>query len=299
MCTLLPVSAAWSAQVATAPDMIAKGKYLSLAAGCDICHTESDHHGAPFAGGRALHTQFGTFYTPNITPDKATGIGNWTEQDFRHALRQGILPGGSNLYPVFPYTSYTKMRNADITALWDYLHTLPPVHKVDKPHDLKWFAPPRFMVWFWKKLYFYPGRFKDNPKRSASWNRGAYLVNAVSHCAECHTPRNMLGGEKLSLRFAGSKNVPEKFLAPNITADPSTGIGNWSIGDIVEYLKTGLDPNGDVAGSVMADFITDGFSHMRDSDLKDIATYIKSLPPIKHSMRKKPKKHQQPNAPWD
>jgi mono/diheme cytochrome c family protein len=282
----------------TAPDFIAKGKYLTEAAGCIVCHTDADHHGAAFAGGRALHTTFGTFYAPNITPDKRTGIGNWSEQDFQRALHDGIRPDGSNLYPVFPYTSYTQLRDEDVRAIWAYLRSLPPVQQPNKTNQLKWYAPPRFMVWFWKKLYFDPGRYRDNPQRSVSWNRGAYLVNAVAHCAECHTPRNILGAEKSDLRYAGANNIPEDFVAPNITPDANTGIGDWSRGDIVEYLQTGLDPDGDTAGNVMAEFIDSGLSHLSKNDLQAIAEYVKSLPSIEHSLHKKSKQATQ-KPEWD
>lgn len=283
----------------TAPALLVKGEYLTQAAGCIVCHTDHANHGIPFAGGRALHTTFGTFYAPNITQDKATGIGNWSEQDFLHALREGVRPDGSNLYPVFPYTSYTQLRDEDARAIWTYLRSLPPVHQVNKANLLKWYTPPRFMVWFWKKMYFHPGRFHENAKRSASWNRGAYLANAVAHCAECHTPRNVLGAEKQHLRYAGANNVPEDFVAPNITPAVDTGISDWSNGDIVEYLQTGLTPDGDTAGSVMAELIDTGFSHLRKTDLETIAEYIKSLPPIEHSLQKKSKQTNTNKPEWE
>ena len=282
-----------------APEVLARGKYLTEAAGCVVCHTDYDHNGKPFAGGRGLHTTFGTFYAPNITPDKTTGIGNWSETDFVRALHEGRRPDGSNLYPVFPYTSYTRLRDDDARAIWIYLRSLPTVHQPNKSHRLRWFAPPRFMVWFWKQLYFSPGRFHANPQRSASWNRGAYLVNAVSHCAECHTPRNLLGAEETRLRFAGANNVPEDFVAPNITPSITTGIGDWSRSDIVTYLQIGLTPDGDSAGSVMAEFIDTGFSHLRKSDLQAIAEYIQSLPPIEHSLQKKTKQANTKKPEWE
>lgn len=283
----------------TAPAIIAQGKYLTRAAGCAVCHTDREHHGAAFAGGRALRTPFGTFYAPNITPDKQSGIGNWSEQDFLHALHEGIRPDGSNLYPVFPYTSYTQLRDEDVRAIWAYLRSLPPVHQTNKAHRLKWYAPPRFMIWFWKKLYFAPGRYQNNPQRSSLWNRGAYLASAASHCAECHTPRNFLGAEKQNLRYAGAENPQEDFVAPNITPAARTGIGDWSTDDLVEYLQTGLAPDGDTAGSVMAECIDNGLSHLSKSDLQAIAEFIKSLPPIEHSLRKKTKSAPHKKEEWE
>jgi len=298
-CLLLSPSILAAQNTQATPDIITKGKYLTQAAGCGVCHTDKDNHGKPYAGGRALHTEFGTFFAPNITPDKSSGIGDWSEHDFLNALREGERPDGSNLYPVFPYTSYTQLRDEDARAIWAYLRSLPPVQQANKPHHLKWYAPPRFMVWFWKILYFTPGRYRDNPQRSASWNRGAYLASAVSHCAECHTPRNILGGEKTNLRYAGADNNPEDFVAPNITPAPRTGIGDWNRDDLVTYLQSGLDPDGDTAGSVMAEFIDSGLSHLSKSDLRAIADYIHALPPREHALKKKAKHANTQKPEWD
>ena len=283
----------------TTNSIVAKGQYIAQAAGCSICHTDRKHKGKPFAGGRPLHTPFGTFYSPNITPDKSTGIGNWTEQDFTRALHQGVRPDGSHFYPVFPYTSYTKLTDDDVHALWAYLGSLTPVQQRNKSHDLKWYAPPRFVVWFWKLLYFTPGRYKENPQHSASWNRGAYLATAASHCDECHTPRNILGAIKQNLLYAGADVKAENFVAPNITPASKTGIGDWDNDDLVTYLQTGLDPDGDTAGSIMAEFIDQGFSHLRKEDLQSIAEFISSLPPIEHSLRKKQKQAPRKKPEWE
>jgi mono/diheme cytochrome c family protein len=296
------VSAAQASMTAPAlinTEEVAKGEYIAHAAGCVVCHTDRKHKGKPFAGGRALHTPFGTFYAPNITPDKDTGIGNWSEQQFLNALRKGVQPNGDNLYPVFPYTAYTKLSNDDSRALWAYLRSLTPVQQPNKAHDLKWYAPPRPIVWFWKLLYFTPGRYKPDPQHSDSWNRGAYLATAAAHCGECHTPRNILGGKKTNLRYAGADNKEEDFFAPNITPAPKTGIGDWTIQDLVTYFQLGLDPDGDTAGNVMAEFIDNGLSHLRKADLQAIAAYITSLPAIEHSIGKKQEQppHQKPE--WE
>jgi len=299
-CWLLASTPAQAAeQQAASPELIARGAYLARAAGCAICHTNKDKQAQAYAGGRALHTEFGTFYAPNITPDKATGIGTWSERDFVQALHQGIRPDGSQLYPVFPYTSYTRLTNADARALWAYLQSLPPIHQANRPHRLRWFAPPRFSIWFWKMLYFKPGRYQPEPGKSKEWNRGAYLATAAGHCVECHSPRNLLGGLKDKLEYAGAENKPEDFVAPNITPDPQTGIADWSRGDIAEYLQSGLSPDGDTAGSIMAEFIDKGFSHLRKQDLLDIATFIKSLPPIKHRVGHKKPAAKQARPAWD
>lgn len=279
--------------------LIDKGKYIAEAAGCINCHTDFDHKGKPFAGGLPLHTPFGTFFSPNITPDKKTGIGQWTEKQFLRALRQGVDDEGENLYPVFPYTSYTRLTDDDSKALWAYLRSLPPVEQTNKAHDLKWYTPPRLFVRFWKWLYFKPGRYQPNPHKSASWNRGAYLSMAASHCGECHTPRNILGGKEQSLRYAGTVNKEENFVAPNITPASNTGISDWSVSDMVTYLSMGMDPEGDFAGSVMAEFIDNGFSKLRKEDLQDIGEYVLSLPPIEHSLRKKESEAPSEKPSWD
>jgi len=299
-CCLLTCNQALAGeQQASASELIAKGAYLAHAAGCGVCHTAKEKTATPYAGGRALHTQFGTFFAPNITPDKSTGIGTWTEQDFVQALHRGTRPDGSQLYPVFPYTSYTRLSNTDAKALWAYLHSLPPVRQSNKPHKLKWYAPPRFAVWFWKKLYFDPGRFKPSPNKSMDWNRGAYLATAAGHCVECHTPRNLLGGLRQKLEYAGAANKPEDFVAPNITPDPQTGIADWSREDIAEYLHSGLTPDGDTAGNIMAEFIDKGFSHLRKQDLLAIAGFVKSLPPINHRTDHKKPAAKQARPAWD
>jgi mono/diheme cytochrome c family protein len=297
---VLTMGAATATSLSTTdPLLVVKGEYIAKAAGCFTCHTARKQKGKSFAGGRPLRTFYGTFYTPNITPDMDTGIGSWSEADFTRALREGIRPDGDQLYPVFPYTAYTKLSDDDVHALWAYLRSVTAVKQANKPHELQWYAPPRFMVWFWKMLYFTPGRYRENPQKSLRWNRGAYLVEAVAHCSECHTPRNILGGKDSSLRFAGARNEEEDFVAPNITPDKKTGISDWSKGDLVTYFQTGLTPDGDSAGSVMADVIDDGLSHLRKGDLQAIADYVRTLPPIEHAMRKAAKKTESKKEEWE
>ena len=290
-------SASASASSTTA-SLAAKGEYIARAAGCFTCHTDRKRHGKPLVGGRPIRTFYGIFYTPNITPDRDTGIGAWNEQDFTHALRDGLRPDGTQLYPVFPYTAYTKLSDDDVRALWAYLRSLTPVKQANKPHELRWYAPPRAMVWIWKMLYFSPGRYQVNPGKSAEWNRGAYLVEAAGHCSECHTPHNIFGGIDTSLRFAGARNAEEDFVAPNITPAVNTGISDWTINDLVYYFQVGLTPDGDSAGNIMADVIDDSLSHLRKEDLQTIAEYVHSLPPIEHSLPKTPKKAEK-KAEWE
>lgn len=263
-----------------------QGEYLFRAAGCAGCHTDEKHNGAPLAGGPALATPFGIFYAPNITPDPETGIGRWSEADFIRALRQGMSPGGAHYYPAFPYTSYTRLTDADLRALKAYLFSLKPVRQANRSHRLPWYLRWRPLLAVWKALFFSPGPFQPRPDQSLSWNRGAYLVTAVAHCGECHTPRHILGGFKGSQQHAGTREGPEGSVVPNITPDKRTGIGRWRESELVEYLETGATPEGDSAGDLMAEVIDNSLRYLRKDDLKAISAYTLSLPPIEHSVRK-------------
>ena len=282
--------------VAAAPsvaigDATPQGEYIFRAAGCTICHTDEKHHGAPLAGGRALKTPFGIFYTPNITPDPETGIGKWTEADLARALHEGKDDEGENLYPSFPYTSYTRLTDADVHAIWTYLSGRPPVRQKNKPHDLPWYLRFRPLIGIWKALFFQSGVFQPHPDRSPAWNRGAYLVTAMSHCGECHTPRNALGALEKQLNCVGNPNGVDGAVASNITPDKSTGIGHWSQSDLADYLKTGMTPDGDFAGDLMADVIDDSTSHLTKDDRMAIAKYIFSLPAVKNEIEHAPHQH--------
>ena len=261
--------------------MLRQGEYLFRAAGCAGCHTDEKNKGAPLAGGRALHTPFGTFYTSNITPDPDTGIGRWSEADFVRALRDGISPQGEHYYPAFPYTSYTQLTDTDLRAIWTYLRSLKPVHQANKPHELPWYLRWRATLWIWKMMFFKPGSY-DEPQadQAPAWNRGAYLVKAVTHCGECHTPRNPLGGFRPSQYLAGNPDGVDDAKAPNITPDRKTGIGKWTKSDLVYYLETGATPDGDYAGDAMAEVIDNSTSHLPNEDRRAIAVYLKSLPAV-------------------
>jgi len=264
-----------------ADDVLPQGEYLFRAAGCSACHSDEDNQGAPLAGGRALKTGFGTFYVSNITPDPETGIGRWSEDDFRRALREGISPEGRHYYPAFPYTSYTRLSDSDLHALWSYLSSREPVRRMNKPHALPWYLRSRTALAVWKWLYFKPGPFQPPSGKAPEWTRGAYLVNAVAHCGECHTPRNFLGGFKEALQLAGNPHGVDDTEIPNITPDKKTGIGGWSVSDIADYLETGMTPDGDFAGDLMADVIDHSTSHLTQEDRRAIAAYLKSLPAVK------------------
>jgi mono/diheme cytochrome c family protein len=257
---------------------VARGAYLFAAADCASCHTDKKNGGAPLAGGRALATPFGTFFSPNITPDKETGIGLWSEAQFARALHDGVA-NGQYLFPVFPYTSFTNMTDADTADLYAFFLAQKPVTAANKPPAAHFPFSFRPLLFFWRTLFFVPGPLPAVPGKSAEWNRGRYLAEAVVHCEECHTPRNFLGGLDRDRAFAGNPQGPDGQKAPDITPDDVTGIGKWSLNDITEVLDTGLTPDGDSVGSGMAD-VVEGTSKLTDADRHAIAVYIKSLPPL-------------------
>jgi mono/diheme cytochrome c family protein len=266
-----------SSSVEAADDeAVKRGAYLFAAADCAGCHTDVKNNGKPLAGGRALATPFGTFYGPNITPDPKYGIGDWTEAQFHRALREGINEHGNYMFPVFPVTSFTGLTDADVSDLWAFLKAQAPVEQRNKRHEITWPFGYRFTLVFWRGLFFSEGPWKPDSARDAVWNRGSYLVNAVAHCGECHTPRNFLGAMKTSQAFSGNPKGPDNQRAPNITPDPEKGIGKWSLEDIETVLKTGQLPYFDTVGSGMAEVVK-GTSQLTDEDRHAIAIYLKSL----------------------
>ena len=257
-----------------------RGRYLLHAGGCISCHTKDDEKDtALLAGGRALETPFGVFYTPNITPDPATGIGNWNEQDFVRALREGISPKDDYYYPTFPYPSYSGMTEQDARDLWAYLKTLPPVQRENLEHDLSWYVSWRFSARMWQWLNFDPQPFQPDPNQSEQWNRGAYLVRHLGHCGECHTPRGWTGALDNDYYLAGNPDGPEGDAVPNITNDRDEGIGKWSTSDITYFLEMGMLPDGDFAGSAMSEVIDDNTGKLSPEDRQAIAEYLRSVPP--------------------
>ncbi len=253
-----------------------RGEYLAKAGGCLGCHTEDKKDATPFAGGRALKTPFGTFFGPNITPHPQAGIGRWTEADFVRAMRHGQRPDGANYFPAFPYPSFTKVNDNDLRDLWAFLRTLPPSNRASQPHDLGFPFGWRFLVTFWKWLFFTPGPFTAMPGVSEVINRGAYLVQALGHCGECHTPRNFLGGPKSSRFLAGGKG-PEGKDVPNLTP---TRLKKWRDADFREFLVTGVNSDGDVPAEAMGEVIRNTTSQLTPGDLAAIVAYLRSLPPL-------------------
>ncbi len=267
---------------------VERGGYLVRAAGCISCHTDKKGKGPPLAGGRGLATPFGTYYSPNINPDPETGIGRWSDEDFLNALWRGIAPDGQHYFPVFPYTTYTRMRRADALAIKAYLFSLKPVARGNKPHAASAPFGWRWPVYFWKLMYFEEGRWPTAEGGDETVARGAYLVEALAHCGECHTPRNFAGALKREMWMAGTEDGPEGEIAANITPDSETGIAEWTADEIASLLKDAVKPDFDIVQGLMEEAIEDGFSHLTEPDRKAIAAYVKSLKPVHNKVESRP-----------
>jgi mono/diheme cytochrome c family protein len=263
-----------------------RGKYIFDAAGCLGCHTEAG--GAPMAGGPALKTSFGVFYAPNITPDPEFGIGQWSDADFIRALREGLSPRGQHYFPVFPYPAYTKMTTQDLTDLRAYLATVAPSKKPSRAHEVNSLYSVRAALITWKWLNFTAGEYKAEASRDAQWNRGAYLVQALTHCGECHTPRNMFGGLERKHWLSGARMPVGDLIASNLTPD-KTGLIDWSAADIIDALETGALPQGGTLGGEMGEVVRNSTGKMRPDDRAAIAAYLKALPPQPTTVTKKSK----------
>ncbi len=261
-----------------APDasLIARGKYLVTAGDCVACHTKPGPGGIPFAGGQYISTPFGQMPTPNLTPDKETGLGSWTDDDFYRALHQGIRKDGAYLYPGLPYPWFTRVTRDDVLAIKAYLFSLPAVHAPTPPTRLVFPFTIRAGIAGWNSLYFKPGEFKPDASKSAQWNRGAYLVEGLGHCSDCHTPKNTAQAPIDSEAYSGGKL--DGWYAPNITSDPKEGIGTWSQQALVTYLKTGAYKGRGTVIGPMAQTVHDSLSKLTDQDLTAMAVYIKALP---------------------
>jgi mono/diheme cytochrome c family protein len=259
------------------------GKTMFLVGGCASCHaTPKQEDKTRLGGGLGLKSPFGTFFTPNISPDRKDGIGDWSEADFVTAMWKGTAPDGSHYYPAFPYTSYQRMKLEDVRDLFAYLKTLPPVEGKPREHDLPLHFTIRRTLGGWNFLFLDGQQFKPDPSKSEEWNRGAYLVHGPGHCAECHSPRNFLGAIITTQRFAGGPD-PEggDGWIPNITP---AGIGDYSQRDIERILETGDMPDGDSVGGAMT-AVVDNISKISAADRAAIALYLKSLPPVEGPKR--------------
>ena len=258
-----------------------RGEYIFNVAGCSLCHTDIKTNGPALAGGRALVTPFGSFFSTNITLDVTHGIGSWSQADFNRAMRQGKSPNGTLYFPSFPYPSFTQMSDEDISDLWKYISTRPTVARPNKPHQLSFPFNLRILMWIWRRLFFDEGPFNTNDKMSSAWNRGAYLVRALAHCGECHTPRNMLGAVDRQRELGGNPVGVDGKSVPNITPGNLTGIGAWNESEIADYLSTGMSPDGDFAGSVMNEVVNQSTSKFTDADRRAIAVFLKALPAVR------------------
>ena len=254
-------------------DLIRRGRYLTIAGDCASCHTRRG--GRPFEGGLGLETPFGVIYSANLTSDRDNGIGTWTPEQFYRALHDGVAPGGKHLYPALPYPHFTIVSRSDTDAILAYLKTVPPVHYVQPANRLPFPVDIRASIIGWDALNFSPHGFQPNAAMSPQWNRGAYLVEGLEHCGACHTPKNVLGAERNDQAFRGT--AIENWVAPDLTGNPRTGLGRWTAGDIVQYLRTGRNDHANASG-LMGEVVAYSTSLLSDSDLAAIAAYIKSLP---------------------
>jgi mono/diheme cytochrome c family protein len=274
-------------------DLVARGKYLTEAADCAVCHTTDG--GQPFAGGRAFPTPFGVLYSPNITADRETGIGAWTDEEFVTAVHKGIAKGGKRLYPAFPYESYTLLDDADVLAIKAYLFSLPVAHATAPPNGLKFPYNQRWLMGIWSAFYNPDRRFQPRENRSAEWNRGAYLVEGLGHCGDCHTPRNLAQALDNRRKFEGA--VAEGWRAYNISSDTVSGIGEWSDAALADYLRTGHALGHGSAGGPMGEVVDASLSKLTPADTRAVVAYLRSIPAIRTQDLAAPKASPAPDMP--
>jgi mono/diheme cytochrome c family protein len=260
---------------AAAQSLVERGEYLARAGDCVSCHTAPG--GEPFAGGLRLDTPFGYMLAPNITPDAETGIGRWSGGDFYRALHDGVNKRGQDMYPTMPYDFYTRMTRADVDALYAYLRTVKPVRNAVIVNHLDFPFNQRYTMGVWRELYFKEGTFRPDLSQTASWNRGAYLVEGLGHCSDCHSPRNLLGGIEKAKAFSGA--VIDGWFALDLTSDVATGLGSWSVDELATYFKTGVAKDMTTTLGPMAEVIRNSLSQLTDADRVAMAEYLKSLPP--------------------
>jgi len=254
-------------------DPVARGAYLALAGNCRGCHTERG--GSDYAGGRAIATSFGVFYAPNITPDPATGIGRWSEGDFWQALHNGKRPDGAPLYPVFPYTHFTKLTREDVGAIYAYLKSVPAVSKANVDHNLQFPFDQRWLLVAWRALYFRPGTYAAIETADPRWNRGAYLVQGLGHCGACHDARNALGAPHAQNPAAGG--IVLHWYAPALDASSEAGVAGWTEDDVAALLRTGINNHASTLGP-MADVVYNSLQFLREEDVRAMAAYLRAIP---------------------
>ncbi len=262
-----------AAQAQSLAETIALGKALTATADCASCHTADP--AKPFAGGKRIDTPFGGIYSPNLTPDRDTGLGAWSDDEFFRALHFGVAQDDSRYYPAFPYPYFTKMTRGDVLAVRAYLATLAPFRNKRPPPELRWPLNYRVVMRGWNLLFFRPGIFEPNQQKSAQWNRGGYLVEGPAHCGACHTPKNLFGADRKSQMYGGG--LVQGWFAPRLDGAERSGLKSWSEDDIVEYLQSGRNGRSH-AGKLMAEVVLNSTSVMSDADVRAIAVYLKDLP---------------------
>lgn len=257
-----------------APQLVQRGAYLARAGNCVGCH--SSPGGPAFAGGNAIETPFGTVYAGNLTPDDETGLGRWNASHFWRAMHNGRSKDGRLLYPAFPYPNYTQVTREDSDAIFAFLRSLPPVRQAVPAHELRWPYSSQAALAVWRALYFTPGTYAPEPSQTAQWNRGAYLVRGLGHCAACHTARNALGAPGES-DLGGGQIPMQNWYAPSLASPSEAGVADWSPADIAALLKNGTSPRASVLGP-MAEVVLHSTQHLGDADLASMALFLKTLP---------------------
>jgi mono/diheme cytochrome c family protein len=266
-------------------DLVTRGKYLTKAADCEVCHTVEG--GQPFAGGLAFQTPAGVLYSPNITADRETGIGSWSDDDFIRAVHKGIAKDGQRLYPAFPYESYTLLSDDDVRAIKAYLFSLPTAHSTPPPNQLRFPFDHRGLMGFWSAFYNPDERFRPRDDRSPEWNRGAYLAEALAHCGDCHTPRNLAQALDNRRKFAGA--LTAGWRAYNITPDQASGVGGWSDAELAEYIRAGHTAGRGSAAGPMAEAVDVSLSTLTPGDIHALVAYLRSVPSVRSPSLPAPK----------
>ena len=256
-------------------ETVARGAYLVRAGNCMACHTERG--GAPFAGGRAIDTPFGTVYASNLTPHRASGIGDWSPDHFWRALHNGRSRDGRLLYPAFPYPNYTRVTRADADAMYDFLRSVRPVDRPNTGHRLRWPYSTQAALAVWRAMYFKAQVHEEDTSRSAEWNRGAYLVGGLGHCSACHSPRNALGATSDMMDLSGGLIPMQNWYAPSLASPHEAGMADWDDAEIVRLLQTGVARRGTVSGP-MAEVVLRSTQHLAEPDLRAMAVFLKALP---------------------
>ncbi len=264
------------------PEQVAHGAYLARAGNCAACHT--DRGGAAFAGGKGIATPFGTVFASNLTPDARTGIGTWSAAQFWRAMHNGRSADGRLLYPAFPYPNFTEITRADSDALFAYLRSQVPVAQVNRPHALRFPYDLQPSLAVWRALFFSPGVYEPVVERSVQWNRGAYLVRSLGHCAACHSPRNAFGATRDSLELSGGLIPLQNWYAPSLASSAEAGVADWSTAEVSALLKSGLTPRGAALGP-MAEVVFRSTQYLDDADIAAMAEFLKSLPQTRPRVR--------------